>query len=63
MADASHVIEKLTGQMAALLKENAVLLVELEEVREQLAAATLAAGASSMGPEGADLAASRTGSS
>lgn len=44
MADANRVIEKLAQQNAALLKENAVLLVELEETREQLLAASLAAG-------------------
>lgn len=36
MADAMKVIDKLTQQIAALVRENAVLSAELEELRERL---------------------------
>lgn len=35
MADAMKVIDKLTQQIAALVRENAVLSAELEELRER----------------------------
>lgn len=36
MADAMKVIDKLTQQIAALIRENVVLSEELEELRERL---------------------------